>query len=208
MARLLGSPAWCRAWYPQCLCSFPAISDTRSCTTAVWSSSHSRCTATGMLHRSGIAEHFNGGVWFAHSCRRCRHGRRLVGGHNRHRLNNRIKAPATINRLWAAPNTSGDKIRSISGRGVQAIFCRRRHQPSRPPPAKIRPGRPASVRPLPLMHSLVVPWGLPPLSGGACAGGRPTSGRRRSVYPTLKLPQNVGQTWIVLNRDRGAANPC
>ena len=28
-------------------------------------------------------------------------------------------------------------------RDVQAIFCRRRHQPSRPPPAKIRPGRPA-----------------------------------------------------------------
>src|SRR5215831_17757389 len=26
---------------------------------------------------------------------------------------------------------------------VQAIFRRRRHQPSRPPPAKIRPGRPA-----------------------------------------------------------------
>src|SRR6266403_2377460 len=27
--------------------------------------------------------------------------------------------------------------------GIQAIFCRRRHQPRRPPPAKIRPGRPA-----------------------------------------------------------------
>jgi hypothetical protein len=26
---------------------------------------------------------------------------------------------------------------------VQAIFFRRRHQPRRPPPAKIRPGRPA-----------------------------------------------------------------
>jgi hypothetical protein len=26
---------------------------------------------------------------------------------------------------------------------VQAVFCRRRHQPSRPPLAKIRPGRPA-----------------------------------------------------------------
>src|SRR5262249_26871623 len=30
-------------------------------------------------------------------------------------------------------------IRSISGRDVQAIFRRRRHQPSRPPPARIRP---------------------------------------------------------------------
>jgi hypothetical protein len=26
---------------------------------------------------------------------------------------------------------------------VQAVFCRRRHQPRRPPLAKIRPGRPA-----------------------------------------------------------------
>ena len=26
---------------------------------------------------------------------------------------------------------------------AQAVFCRRRHQPSRPPPAKIRPGSPA-----------------------------------------------------------------
>src|SRR5262245_42374081 len=26
---------------------------------------------------------------------------------------------------------------------IQAIFCRRRHQPRRPPPAKIRPGSPA-----------------------------------------------------------------
>src|SRR5215831_13995817 len=29
---------------------------------------------------------------------------------------------------------------------AQAIFCRRRHQPRRPPPAKIRPGRPAPAR--------------------------------------------------------------
>jgi hypothetical protein len=28
-------------------------------------------------------------------------------------------------------------------RPTQAIFCRRRHQPRRPPLAKIRPGRPA-----------------------------------------------------------------
>src|SRR5262249_45290926 len=31
----------------------------------------------------------------------------------------------------------------ISGRDAQAIFCRRRHQPRRPPPAKIRPVSPA-----------------------------------------------------------------
>ena len=31
----------------------------------------------------------------------------------------------------------------VIGRDAQAIFRRRRHQPSRPPPAKIRPGKPA-----------------------------------------------------------------
>jgi hypothetical protein len=36
---------------------------------------------------------------------------------------------------------SGSPLRT--GKGVQAIFCRRRHQPRRPPLAKIRPGRPA-----------------------------------------------------------------
>ena len=34
-------------------------------------------------------------------------------------------------------------ITSINGRGVQAIFCCRRHQPRRPPLAKISPGSPA-----------------------------------------------------------------
>ena len=34
-------------------------------------------------------------------------------------------------------------ITSISGRDAQAVFRRRRHQPRRPPLAKIRPGRPA-----------------------------------------------------------------
>src|SRR5215831_7505563 len=32
----------------------------------------------------------------------------------------------------------------VCGLRVQAVFCRRRHQPRRPPPAKIRPGRPAA----------------------------------------------------------------
>jgi hypothetical protein len=35
------------------------------------------------------------------------------------------------------------QITSIRGRKDQAIFFRRRHQPRRPPPAKIRPGSPA-----------------------------------------------------------------
>ena len=43
---------------------------------------------------------------------------------------------------YAAPWVSGP-ITLISGRDIQAIF-RRRHQPRRPPPAKIRPGRTAA----------------------------------------------------------------
>src|SRR6516162_6531516 len=35
---------------------------------------------------------------------------------------------------------SGDRMR---GQVFKAIFCRRRHQPRRPPPAEIKPGRPA-----------------------------------------------------------------
>src|SRR5262245_20846191 len=34
-------------------------------------------------------------------------------------------------------------VRQSPAAATQAIFCRRRHQPSRPPPARIRPGRPA-----------------------------------------------------------------
>src|SRR5262245_11471636 len=41
------------------------------------------------------------------------------------------------------PVTFHQPITSISGRDVQAIFFRRRHQARRPPLAKIRPGRPA-----------------------------------------------------------------
>src|SRR5262249_55250044 len=49
--------------------------------------------------------------------------------------------------LWWSKNT----LSAIAGAAndvyvvsdAQAIFCRRRHQPRRPPPAKIRPGRPA-----------------------------------------------------------------
>jgi hypothetical protein len=41
---------------------------------------------------------------------------------------------------------------------AQALFCRRRHQPRRPPLAKIRPGKPA-----------------PTIGPGACAGGSATN---------------------------------
>jgi hypothetical protein len=42
----------------------------------------------------------------------------------------------------------------------QALFCRRRHQPSRPPPAKIKPGSPApAMRPgtAGVLETLIVP---------------------------------------------------
>ena len=46
--------------------------------------------------------------------------------------------------LAAEPNQRpATSIRSISGRDVQAVFSRRRHQPRRPPLAKISPGSPA-----------------------------------------------------------------
>jgi hypothetical protein len=46
--------------------------------------------------------------------------------------------------ITAEPNQRlTTSIRSISGRDAQAIFRRRRHQPRRPQPAKIRPGSPA-----------------------------------------------------------------
>jgi hypothetical protein len=45
-------------------------------------------------------------------------------------LRNRRQSLATANNMYVVSD-------------AQAIFCRRRHQPSRPAPAKIRPGRPA-----------------------------------------------------------------
>src|SRR5215471_1863476 len=46
-------------------------------------------------------------------------------------------------RYAALPIRRQTTITSIIGRDVQATFHRRRHQPRRPPPAKIRPGSPA-----------------------------------------------------------------
>src|SRR5262249_40316934 len=40
---------------------------------------------------------------------------------------------------WPPQTTCADRAPPEA----QAIFCRRRHQPRRPPPAKIRPGSPA-----------------------------------------------------------------
>src|SRR5262249_58717212 len=49
--------------------------------------------------------------------------------------------PETFLERSDTQRTYADDSSSISGRDVQAIFFRRRHQPRRPPPAKIRPGR-------------------------------------------------------------------
>src|SRR5262249_53948255 len=44
---------------------------------------------------------------------------------------------------YQAQPRRAEGITSISGRDVHAIFCPRRHQPTRPPLAKITPGSPA-----------------------------------------------------------------
>jgi hypothetical protein len=41
--------------------------------------------------------------------------------------------------------TIAEKRRVRVAPEAQALFCRRRHQPSRPPPAKIKPGSPATA---------------------------------------------------------------
>jgi hypothetical protein len=43
------------------------------------------------------------------------------------------------------PTTALGKRRVQIALDAQAVFCRRRHQPRRPPPANIRPGSPAPV---------------------------------------------------------------
>ena len=60
-----------------------------------------------------------------------------------HLVGNRASFLCTKAPMLRVPETNLQGITSISGRDVQAIFHRRRHQPRRPPPAKIRPGRPA-----------------------------------------------------------------
>src|SRR5262249_41467816 len=50
---------------------------------------------------------------------------------------------------------AADKRHHFGLVGVQAIFCRRRHQARRPPLAKIRPGKPApAMGPAPAMSDL------------------------------------------------------
>ena len=64
----------------------------------------------------------------------------LVG----HLIGNRASCLWTKAPMLRIPETNFlQGITSISGRDVQAIFRRRRHQPRRPPLAKIRPGSPA-----------------------------------------------------------------
>src|SRR5215475_5898832 len=64
----------------------------------------------------------------------------LVG----HLIGNRASFLCTKAPMLRVPETNFLQcITSISGRDAQAIFCRRRHQPRRPPPANSRPGSPA-----------------------------------------------------------------
>src|SRR5262249_11973213 len=77
---------------------------------------------------------------------------------------------------------------------AQAAFCRLRHQPSRPPPAKTRPGRPApaigpgTVKLMPLVVSVTVTEvGINVPQGPVPSGGR---GGRGGHIPKKKVPPN------------------
>jgi hypothetical protein len=61
-----------------------------------------------------------------------------------HLIGNRASFLCTKAPMFRIPETNFlQGITSISGRDVQAIFRRHRHQPRRPLPANIRPGSPA-----------------------------------------------------------------
>ena len=67
------------------------------------------------------------------------------------RIGSRRCQPAAVSPqlvAWAARQVRGlvPKILIVAARvKAQALFCRRRHQPRRPPLARIRPGKPAGV---------------------------------------------------------------
>jgi len=60
-----------------------------------------------------------------------------------------VNPPPFLGRGWGyAPDPRAERATLASARGrgphnVHAVLCRRRHQPRRPAPATIRPGRPA-----------------------------------------------------------------
>jgi hypothetical protein len=59
-----------------------------------------------------------------------------------------VRLGRVINRDYSANRWPPKRRNMLSLPEAQAAFCRRRHQPRRPPPAKIRPGRPApAMRP-------------------------------------------------------------
>src|SRR5215471_10054039 len=85
------------------------------------------CSKTG-----GEIERLGAGAYRGSRCR-LRHSISAVGP----------KIPYTKKRPLGPVLSPADKRHHIGLVDIQAIFCRRRHQPRRPPPAAIRPGRPA-----------------------------------------------------------------
>src|SRR5262245_56947374 len=87
---------------------------------------------------------------------------------------------------------------------VQAIFCRRRHQPRRPPLAKIRPGRPA-----PTMGSgtgVSEPSDTKEVNGGICRStseaGPPQKAGPHIAPPVYPTRVKFGRRKISSSEDR------
>ena len=91
-----------------------------------WPSLLPSCSKTG-----GENERLGGGAY--RGCRRrLRHSISVAGP--------KIPSTKAVKGRSLSPTDKRHHIQLVE---VQAIFCRRRHQLSRPPPAKIRPGSPA-----------------------------------------------------------------
>jgi hypothetical protein len=122
---------------------------------------------------------------------------------------------------WLLP-TEANERRQFTSRladAVQAIFCRRRHQPRSPPLTKIRPGSPAPAtgdetspraraRAPTERGSERGPWGLggTPELGRSSTPGKQTDGKKRIlvIAITSRAETSVLTTWSSTGRIHGA----
>jgi hypothetical protein len=81
--------------------------------------------------------------------------------------------------------------------GAQAIFRRRRHQPSRPPPAKIKPGRLAPAQLIAAHNAAMECYRR------AMLGDQTFEGHRENLNQANKLSRTYPVLLDALNRHRG-----